>query len=257
MKWLARKLSESEIGDFCRVQKETSITPVAIHSSYLINLASPIPEARKRSFSLLLDEMKWAELLNIPYIVMHPGSHMGDGEKIGLARVAEAINRVHDSTSDDRVKILFETTAGQGTNLGYRFEHMADILEQTGSCERLGICFDTCHAFAAGYDFRTEEAYRQLLRAFDRIIGLDLLKLFHINDSKKGLGSKMDRHDHPGDGFIGLQPFSFFLNDPMFADLSFLLETPKGMDENGTDQDIVNLNHLKRLIRRKKPDDCI
>jgi len=250
MKWSARKLSKREIDDFYRIRKETSITPMAIHNSYLINLASPNPDARRRSLSLLMDEMEWAELLQIPYVVMHPGSHMGDGEKVGLERVAEAINMIHDRTEDYRVKILLETTAGQGTNLGYRFEHLAEILEQTESRERLGVCFDTCHVFAAGYDFRTEEAYRQLLRAFDKIIGLELLKLFHINDSKTRLGSKIDRHDHPGDGFIGLQPFSFFLNDPMFTDLSFLIETPKGINENGIDRDIVNLNLFKSLIRK-------
>lgn len=248
-RWSAKKLSEIEIDAFHRARRETSITPVAIHNSYLINLASPHSDVRKKSFSVLLDEMEWAELLKIPYLVMHPGSHMGDGENRGLERITEAINRVHERTRDYRAKILLETTAGQGTNLGYRFEHLAEIFKLTKSRERLGVCFDTCHVFAAGYDFRTEETYRQLLKEFDRIIGLNRLRLFHINDSKNGLGSRIDRHGHPGKGLIGLEAFSLLLNDPMFVDIPFLLETPKEVDVTGEDRDIVNLNLLKGLIK--------
>jgi len=248
--WSAKGLTESEIVAFDRARRETSIDPVAIHNSYLINLASSKSDLRKRSFSLLLNEMEWAELLGIPYLVMHPGSHTGDGERRGLGRITEAINRVHDKTKDYRAKILLETTAGQGTNLGYRFEHLAEIFAQTEFKERLGVCFDTCHAFAAGYDFRTDEAYKQLFDEFDRTIGLQMLRLFHINDSKNGLGSKKDRHEHPGTGHIGLRAFSLLLNDPLFADLPFLLETPKGVDEDGVDRDFVNLNLLKSLIKR-------
>jgi len=248
IKWSAKKLSEKEIDEFYKTQKETSIIPVAIHNSYLINLASPRSNVRKKSFSTLLEEMEWAELLKIPYLVMHPGSHMGDGEKIGLKRIAEAINGLHDQIKDNHVMILMEITAGQGTNLGYRFEHMAEIFDLIESRERLGVCFDTCHAFAAGYDFRSKETYRRLLGQFDKIIGLNRLKLFHINDSKNRLGSRVDRHEHPGEGFIGLQAFSLFMNDPNFADLPFLLETPKEMDKNGVNRDIINLNILRNLV---------
>lgn len=250
--WSARGLSENEIAAFHRVKKETSVIPASIHSSYLINLASPVSSARKRSLSLLFRELGWAELLKIPYLVMHPGSHMGANERSGLARVAKAIDIIHERTQGYNVKILLETTAGQGTNLGYRFEHLADIMAMTKQPERLGVCFDTCHVFAAGYDFRTKNAYRQLLKEFGSVIGLTRLRLFHINDSKKGLGSKIDRHDHPGDGHIGLRPLSFFLNDPNFADLPFLLETPKGMDAKGLNLDIVNLNRLKIIMKRKE-----
>ena len=145
------------------------------------------------------------------------------------------------------MKILLETTAGQGTNLGSRFEHLAEIIDNTVSNDRLGVCFDTCHAFAAGYDFRSLKTYSALFRAFDEIIGINRLLLFHINDSKKGLGSRVDRHEHIGAGTIGLRAFSRFLNDDGFSNLPFLLETPKGKDKNGVDLDRVNLNRLNRL----------
>lgn len=249
VRWSAKKLSEKEIEAFHKTRKKTGIIPVSIHNSYLINLASPRPHVRKRSLSALLNEMMWAERLKIPYLVMHPGAHLGEGEKRGLKRISEAINRVHNRTRDYKVKILLETTAGQGTNLGYRFEHLAEIFEMTECRERLGVCLDTCHVFAAGYDLRTPETFNQLLKKFDGIIGLDRLKLFHINDSKNELGSRLDRHEHPGKGHIGLQGFSFFLNEPKFETLPFLLETPKGRDENGVDLDVLNLNFLKSLIK--------
>ncbi len=249
-RWKSEKLSTKEIELFLRACEETYIHPVAAHNSYLINLASPRADVFEKSFHALVDELERAELLKIPYLVIHPGAHLGDGEKRGLRRIAGAIDRVQARTEDYSVKILLETTAGQGTNLGYRFEHLKEIFEQTESQQRLGVCFDTCHAFAAGYDFRTEKTYGQLLREFDRIIGLDHLMLFHINDSKKELGSRVDRHEHPGKGLIGLGAFSLFLNDPMFADLPFLIETPKGRDENGVDWDIVNLSLLKSLMKK-------
>jgi deoxyribonuclease-4 len=255
--WHAGKLTTNDIDLFHKTREETSIDPVAVHNSYLINLASPRSDIFEKSFHVLLDELERAELLGIPYLVMHPGSHLREGEKKGLRRFAEAIDRVHDRTPDYRVKILLETTAGQGTNLGYRFEHLAEILESTGSHERLGVCFDTCHVFAAGYDFRTAETYSQLLTEFDATIGLSRLRLFHINDSKNELGSRIDRHEHPGEGRIGSKAFSFILNEPKFAGHSFLLETPKGKDENGLDRDVVNLNLLKSLINEADNNDCV
>jgi deoxyribonuclease-4 len=249
-RWKSRKLSTKEIGLFRKACEETSISAVAAHNSYLINLASTRPDVSEKSFYALLHELQRAELLKIPYLVMHPGAHVGGGEKKGLRRIADAINRALERTRHCRVKILLETTAGQGTNLGHRFEHLAEILEMIESQERLGVCLDTCHAFAAGYDFRTAETYSKFIREFDGILGLDRLRLFHINDSKNELGSRVDRHEHPGVGFIGLQAFSFFLNDPKFNDLPFLIETPKGKNENGMDWDIVNLNVLRRLINK-------
>jgi len=242
-------LSKNEIDVFHSTREKTTVIPISIHGSYLINLSSPTPDVKKRSLSLFLNEMKWAEQLGIPYLVIHPGFHMGDGVKKGLKRVAKMIIRAFDKTSGYNVKVLIETTAGQGTSLGNRFEHLEEILKLTGSSERLGVCFDTCHAFAAGYDFRNEKDYRQIINEFSNIIGIDRLKLFHINDSKNGPGSSVDRHDHPGHGIIGLKPFSFFLNDPKFAQHPFLLETPKGLDENGADMDMVNMKLLESMIK--------
>lgn len=247
-RWISKELSSKEIDAFNEARAKTAIVPVASHDSYLINLASPRREDRKKSFHALFDEMDRAERLSIPYVVMHPGSHLGDGEKAGINRIAEALNHIFDRTPQFQVKILLETTAGQGTNLGYRFEHLAEIIEQTEAEERLGVCLDTCHVFAAGYDFRDEENYRKLVRDFDTIIGLNRCRLFHINDSKKGLGSRIDRHEHIGQGSIGERAFSFFLQSPIFENLPFLLETPKGSDESGTDRDLLNLRILRRLM---------
>ena len=249
-RWESKKLSAREIDLFHKACDETSILAVAAHNSYLINLASARSHVFEKSFRALLQELERAELLGIPYLVMHPGAHVGDGEKNGLRRIAEALNRIFERTSDYRVKVLLEMTAGQGTSLGYQLEHMAEILEMTESQERLGVCMDTCHAFAAGYDFRTRKAYRHFFGEFDKIIGLDRLRLFHLNDSKNKLGSRVDRHEHPGAGFIGLKAFSLFLNDPKLAHLPFLIETPKGKSKEGLDWDVVNLNLLRSLIKK-------
>jgi deoxyribonuclease-4 len=257
LRWSAKRLSKEEINSFFKTKIDTNIIPVAIHGSYLINLASPSTNKRNNSLNLLVKEMAWAERLKIPFLVIHPGSHMGEGELRGLNLVGEMINRANEKTPEYKVQILLELTSGQGTSLGYRFEHIREILGLSWYHERLGVCFDTCHAFTAGYDFRTKESYRHLLKEFDNIIGLKYLKLFHINDSKNDLGSRIDRHDHPGKGFIGREPFSFFLNDARFTESSFLLETPKGYDTNGVDWDIVNLKLLKSMIRNKNRDDRI
>ena len=247
-RWRAKALSRGEIDSFLTAREKTSVEPVAAHNSYLINLASPRVPVRKKSFHALLAEMERAERLKIPYLVIHPGSHLGDGEKIGLDRIIVALNRIFDQTSSYVLKILLETTAGQGSNLGYCFEHLARIMEGVDVPERLGVCLDTCHVFAAGYDFRTEEAYQALIKKLDAEIGLGYLKLLHINDSKNGLGSRVDRHEHLGCGLIGEKPFSFFLKDPTFKDTPFLLETPKGEDENGLDWDIRNLELMRCLL---------
>ncbi|MBW1782714.1 MAG: deoxyribonuclease IV, partial [Deltaproteobacteria bacterium] len=246
--WISKELSLKEIDAFHEAREITSVKPVAVHDSYLINLASPLQENRKRSSEALLDELMRADRLNIPYVVMHPGAHRGDGEKRGIGRISEALNRILDHTSHLRVKILLETTAGQGTSIGYRFEQLAEILERTDFQERLGVCLDTCHVFAAGYDFGDKDTYEKLIRDFDTSIGLSRLKLFHVNDSKKGSGSRIDRHEHIGQGLIGEAAFSFFLNSPLFKEIPFLLETPKGTDEFGTDLDLINLGILRHLM---------
>jgi deoxyribonuclease-4 len=248
--WKSKKLSTEEIDLFHKACKETSIPVVAVHSSYLINLASTRSRVFEKSVHALLQELERVERLKIPYLVMHPGAHVGGGEKKGLEQIAGALNGVLERMGHCRVKILLETTAGQGTSLGYRLEHLAEILEMCKSQDRLGICLDTCHVFAAGYDFRTEKAYKQFLKEFDRILGLARLGLIHVNDSKNGLGSRVDRHEHIGTGAIGLKAFSYFLNDPKLAHLPFLIETPKGKNKDGLDWDRVNLKILRRLIKK-------
>lgn len=247
-RWISKELSLKEIDAFHEARATTSVEPVATHDSYLINLASPRRESRNRSLQALLDELVRADRLRIPYVVIHPGAHLGDGEKKGIGRISEALNRILDRTSQFRVKILLETTAGQGTSLGYRFEQLAEIIRRTEFQERLGVCLDTCHVFAAGYDFGDKKAYKRLVRDFDAIIGLNRLRLFHVNDSRRRLGSRIDRHEHIGQGLIGEEAFSFFLKSPLFEDLPFLLETPKGTDTSGTDLDLMNLNVLRRLM---------
>jgi deoxyribonuclease-4 len=246
--WVCGKLPPEEMDAFHAARIRTSVVPVAAHDSYLINLASPRPENRRRSLQALQGELVRADLLSIPYVVIHPGAHLGAGEKKGIRRIAEALNRIFDRTLGLRVQILLETTAGQGTSLGYRFEQLAEIIRQTESQERLAVCVDTCHIFAAGYDFGDGETFDKLLRDFDAIIGLKRLKLIHVNDSKKERGSRIDRHEHIGQGFIGERAFSFLLKAPLFKDLPFILETPKGTDASGTDLDILNLRILKRLM---------
>jgi deoxyribonuclease-4 len=248
--WERKKPTAEDINAFQRAAERTSVKPVAVHTSYLINLASARKEVLEKSYHALLDELEMAELLAVPYIVIHPGSHLGEGESKGLRRVAAAISRASGSRELFNTKILLETTSGQGTNLGYRFEHLAEIIALAGYPDRMGVCFDTCHAFAAGYDFRSMQTYEQLLSEFDRIIGLNRLYLFHVNDSKSPIGSRLDRHEHIGKGHIGLKAFSFFLHDPRFAHLPFLLETPKGGDPKGKDMDVRNLQTLRNLLKR-------
>jgi len=243
--WKARPLDPREIEQFKLKQAETGIKPVVAHDSYLINLGSPDEAAWQKSLQAYILELERCEALGIPYLVMHPGSHMGSGEEAGLRRIAEGLNRAHAATPGFRVITLLETTAGQGTNLGYRFEQLAAIREMVEEQERVAICFDTCHAFAAGYDLRTPEAYAETMAEFDRILGFDLLRCFHLNDSKSDLGSRVDRHQHIGQGLLGLEPFRLLLNDPRFADLPGLLETPKGKEMR---EDIENLRVLRSLI---------
>ena len=184
-------------------------------------------------------------MLGIPYVVMHPGAHLGEGVEAGLKRFVANLDEVFYRARDGKkVMILIETTAGQGTSLGAKFEEIAFILRESSHSDRLGVCLDTCHIFAAGYDFRTPETYRRTFTDFDEIIGLDRLKFFHLNDSKKGLGSRVDRHEHIGQGKIGLAGFRLLLKDPRFEDHPMILETPKSQDLH---EDVENLRVLREL----------
>jgi len=219
---------------------------VVAHDSYLINIASPDDALWEKSRQSLRDELDRCDLLDIPYLVMHPGGHMGAGEEAGIRRIAEAINRIHDERPHGRAAVLLETTAGQGTVLGRTFEQLAAMIELIEDQTRVGVCFDTCHVFVAGYDLRDEAAYEATMGAFNEIIGFDWLRVFHLNDSVKGLGSRIDRHAGIGEGALGLPPFEFLLNDDRFNGLPGILETPKGKDDT---EDRKNLAVLRSLIR--------
>lgn len=244
--WNAKPLQDKEIQQFKAAWEASGIRMVVAHDSYLINLATPDGELLEKSRSAMRIEVERCEQLGIPYLVMHPGSHVGSGEEAGLRRVAESFDAIHRQTSGYQTKILVETTAGQGTNLGWQFEQIARIFEHVAQPERLGVCFDTCHAFAAGYDIRTEAAYRQTMAEFDRIIGLARLNAIHVNDSVKPLGCRVDRHEAIGKGHIGLDGFRWLMNDPRLADIPKILETPKGGDPVASDQE--NLSKLRALL---------
>ncbi len=243
--WAVKPLTEEDVARFKAKAAETNIHPVVGHTSYLLNLASPKEFLWHRSRDTLIVELERCEMLAVPYLVLHPGSHVGTGEEVGLARVAQALGEVHAATSGFRTRILLETTAGQGTNLGYCFEHLAWLLEHTPEGERLGVCLDTCHVFAAGYELCTPEGYGATMVAFDQIVGLERLQAIHLNDSQHDLGSRRDRHEHIGKGFIGLAGFRNVLNDSRLDGLPGLLETGKSPDLH---EDAENLAVLRSLI---------
>jgi deoxyribonuclease-4 len=247
--WAARPFAPGEVDRFRASSLEAGLNRYTMaHSSYLINLASPKPELLERSRQALALERERCSQLGVPYLVLHPGSHVGEGEEAGLESVAASLDAVMDGTSPgggDDVMILLETTAGQGTNLGSSFEHLAAILDQAACSDRLGVCIDTCHLLAAGYEFRDKESFSGLMKRFDDVIGLNRLRGVHLNDSKTDLGSRKDRHDHIGDGFIGLEAFRPFVNDPRLGDVPMVLETPKGDD---LAEDRQNLALLRGLV---------
>jgi deoxyribonuclease IV len=244
--WRGKPLTEQDIEQFKAAQARTGYGPIVVHDSYLINLASPNDELWEKSIAAFGDELERCAALGIPYLVTHPGAHTGSGEDTGLRREAEALNRLFDAGTGLGVTVLLETTAGQGTCLGHRFEHLAQLVELSSHAERLGVCVDTCHILAAGYDIRTPEASAATFAEFDRVVGLDRIKAFHLNDSQKDLGSRVDRHAHIGAGCVGLEGFRAIVNHPAFADLPMILETPKGDD---LAEDIENLGKLRGLIQ--------
>jgi len=242
--WAVAPLTEEEVRRFQTLAGGAGIAPLVGHASYLLNLASPQEELWRRSVETLIVELERCQALGIPWLVLHPGAHLGSGESAGLRRIAQALGQVHAATAGLAAGVLLETTAGQGSALGYRFEHLAWLLENTPQGERLGVCFDTAHVFAAGYELRTAEGYAATMEAFDRLIGLRRLKALHLNDSKGGLGSRKDRHEHIGEGEIGLDGFRHLLGDPRLDGLPGLLETPK---EDDLAADRRNLEVLRSL----------
>jgi deoxyribonuclease-4 len=245
--WAGRELSDEEISLFRRTLRQTRLRFPTAHDCYLTNLASPDEALYRRSLDTFLVELQRAERLGLSYLVMHPGAHMDSGEEVGLERVAAALDEIHARTPGCEVRVLLETTAGQGTTLGYRFEHLAGILSRVAEPDRLGVCFDTCHVFAAGYALAPDAEYRATMRAFDRTVGLAKLRLFHVNDSLKPQGSRRDRHAHIGRGEMGLEPFRLLVNDRRFRNRPMVLETPKEEGEE-SDMDAVNLATLRGLV---------
>ena len=245
--WRGKAISPVEADAFRQAWQESSIGPVIAHDSYLINLAAPDEAMWRKSIAAFVDEMERCATLGIPELVMHPGAHLGAGEAAGLQRLSAAFREIF-AAGPTGVSVLLENTAGQGTCLGHRFEHLAAVIEQVPE-GRFGVCFDTCHAWAAGYDLATAAGYAAVISEFDRVIGLERLRAFHVNDCKKGLGCRVDRHEHIGRGSIGEAGFAALMQDPRFAGVPKILETPKG---EGAELDRVNLALLRRLSGGKQ-----
>ena len=254
--WRARPLPPEEIALFREKIAATGIGPVVAHNSYLINLATAQPELRAQSLAALGEELDRAESLGLDGLVMHPGSYTSGTEADGLRLIADGLKQLLEARPDDKTLILLEHTAGQGTNLGHRFEHLAEIIERLHGSPRVGVCLDTCHLLAAGYDICSAEGYAATFERFDRVVGLNRIRAFHLNDSKKPCGSRVDRHEHIGKGCLGLEPFRMLLNDPRFAAHPMLLETPKletPASKRRSDRDpwdARNLRTLRSLVAR-------
>jgi deoxyribonuclease-4 len=247
--WRAKPISSADALRFRQTMQETGLAAAVVHNSYLINLAANDRALWRKSIAAMVVELERAAKLGIDHVVAHPGSHGGAGIESGILRVAKALDRVFESTRSNRTCVALETTAGQGSGLGYRFEHLAQIIRRCAHPDRLRVCLDTCHVFAAGYPLAPRREYRRTMREFDRIVGLDRLVAIHLNDSKRPLGSRVDRHQHIGKGFLGLEPFELLLNDRRLARVPMILETPKATDPaTGQEWDAINLRVLRGLI---------
>jgi deoxyribonuclease-4 len=244
--WRGKAVSDSDAALFREKWCESGLHEIVSHDIYLVNLASAPGEVREKSLVAFREEMERCSRLGIGRIVMHPGAHLGEGEEVGIRRICEALDQLIQQVPEYGGKILLEATAGQGSNVGYRFEHLRAIIDGSAFPDRFAVCYDTCHTFAAGYDITTPEGYKKTFDEFDRIIGLDRLHCFHINDSKKGLNSHVDRHEHIGQGTMGLEGFRMLVNDPRFTKIPKILETPKGEND---EMDAINLKTLRDLVR--------
>jgi deoxyribonuclease-4 len=245
LQWKARDINKFEIHEFLRNKIETKINPVIAHSSYLINLASYNKRIRNLSIKSFRRELEIARVLKIPYFIFHPGYHKEASLKTGIHLITKALNQII-SKDDSKTKILLETTSGQGSSIGYGFEQLAEIISLVNKKKRIGVCLDTCHVFTAGYEIRNRADYEKTLEKFEKIIGIKKIKVFHLNDSRGDLGSKIDRHQHIGKGYLGLEPFRFILNDKRFQNIPMIIETPKN---HGYEKDIENLTVLRSLIK--------
>ena len=243
--WVSKPIGKEEIARFHRAKKETGLNTVVAHDSYLYNFAAPDDVLRKKSVDGLIDEMERCEALGVMYLIAHPGAHVGTGEEAGIQTIAKSIDEMHSACPGYETKLAIEITAGQGSNLGYRFQQVRQIIDASKNSDQLRVCFDTEHAFAAGYDLRTKEGYERTFAEFEETIGLEILVAFHLNDAKKDLGCRVDRHEHIGKGFIGLEAFRLLMNDRRFWGLPMCLETPKSDDCH---EDRENLATLRNLL---------
>ncbi len=244
--WKERKLSQNEIDLFDQARENTSISAIASHTSYLINLATFERKNHAMSCKALKHEIVRSSMLSIPFVVLHPGAHKGRGERAGIRKIAAGINEIFKHTSGVHTRLLLETTAGQGSGLSHTFEQLRSIMDKVENKNRLGFCLDTSHIFAAGYDIRTKVSYHKTIDAFDALIGLEHLCLIHLNDSKKELNSRVDRHEHIGEGHIGINAFKLFMSDNRFREIPKIIETPK--EKAGKDYDLINLDRLRSLV---------
>ncbi len=247
--WVASPIEEQEAAQFRRLRRKLGLPRPVVHDAYLINLASPDEPLWRRSVEAFVDEIHRADAIEASDLITHPGSHLGMGEEIGIQRVIQALNEVTERCPGSRVRILLETTAGQGSSLGHRFEHLAAILRGLHDPRQFGVCFDTCHVFAAGYALSPESEYRRTMRELDRHVGLRRVRVFHLNDSKREQGSRVDRHEHLGRGHLGLEPFRLIVNDRRFQSRSMILETPKEHLPELGDMDSVNHQILRDLCQ--------
>ncbi len=243
--WRGKPISPADAAAFRSAWAQSAIAEIIAHDSYLINLAAPVEENWRKSIEAFIDELQRCALLGVPYLVIHPGAHLDSGLDAGIARIAEAFRLIF-AEAPAGVTVLLENTAGQGSYLGSRFEELAAIMAAVPT-GRFGVCFDTCHAFAAGYDIATAEGCRKVLEEFDRVLGLPLLRVFHFNDSKKGLGCHLDRHEKIGEGALGSEVFRTLLHDQRFQKVSKILETPKGEKD---ELDRINLDRLRQLAAK-------
>lgn len=242
--WNAKPLTEEEIRLYKSAQTKFKIKPVAAHTAYLINLCASDEDILKKSRVAITEELRRCESLEIPFLIFHPGAHTGAGESEGIKKIIESLNIAHYHTPDYKVKSILETTAGQGSSIGYRFEQLREIIDGVDDPKRMGVCIDTSHIFAAGYDIRNEDTYRKTMKEFNNIVGLNKLAVIHCNDSKKELGSRVDRHEHIGKGTIGREPFRLIMQDKKLTTIPKILETPKGPE---LAEDKINLSLLRKL----------
>jgi len=244
--WKAPPLAADAIQTWAEALGESKFSHTVSHDSYLINLATADPVLREKSVALFVEELRRCDLLGIPFLVTHPGAHMGAGEDVGLERVAKAFDEIHAELKTKKVVTCLEITAGQGSSLGYKLEHLATIIEKVKHPERMAVCLDTAHLFAAGYDFRGRK-YAAFRRELEKTVGLDRVKVWHLNDSKKALGSRVDRHDHIGKGTIGIEGFRPIVRDKLWKKTPKILETAKEKSPDGRPWDEVNLETLRGL----------